>query len=61
MYVAVRGVAEPPTDLAPVGHRKRAALENGEDLVFAEVVPYLVRNMDLRARHDITPSLREGQ
>ncbi len=49
------GVAEPPADLAPVGRRDRAALENGEDLVFAEAVSYLVRNMDLQACRDFSP------
>ena len=49
------GVAEPPADLAPVGRGDRAALENGEDLVFAEVVSYLVGNMDLQACRDFSP------
>ena len=49
------GVAEPPTYLALVGRRDRAALENGEDLVFAQVVSYLVRYMDLQACRDFSP------
>jgi hypothetical protein len=43
------GVAEPLADLALVDGGHRAALQNREDLVYAEVVSHLVRNMDLKA------------